>query len=209
MISCVVFDFDGTLVLSNEIKRDTFFAVASGFEKGRERMDEILRSYAADRDGIFSRFAVITGVPDRAAALAGLYTQLCHEQICRCPERPGALETVSTLRSAGVRVYVNSSTPAAPLSRLLQQRFPDYFDGALGGYGCKLRNLHTIAAMERLEPNAVVMVGDGIDDREAAMRFGCGFVGVSGGTLPANPGTHLVDDLRDVLSILPVGKDRI
>ena len=40
---CVVFDFDGTLVQSNEIKRQAFYEVVKNIADAKPLMDEILR----------------------------------------------------------------------------------------------------------------------------------------------------------------------
>ena len=42
MIKFVVFDFDGTLVESNEIKRQTFFEVTDYLPGAKPLMDEVL-----------------------------------------------------------------------------------------------------------------------------------------------------------------------
>ena len=55
MIACVVFDFDGTLVLSNAIKRDAFYMIADRYAGGRACMDELLTSRTGDRAAILQR----------------------------------------------------------------------------------------------------------------------------------------------------------
>ncbi|MDX2479991.1 MAG: hypothetical protein QNK24_06615, partial [Desulfuromusa sp.] len=50
MICCVVFDFDGTLVNSNDIKRETFFDVARSWDPKGEIVAEVLKDWpTADR----------------------------------------------------------------------------------------------------------------------------------------------------------------
>ena len=51
---CIVFDFDGTLVNSNSIKRDTFFEIAAQVSDSEHIMEEVLhRSAGKDRYWIF------------------------------------------------------------------------------------------------------------------------------------------------------------
>ena len=56
MIRCVAFDFDGTLVLSNEIKGGFFFEVASNFPGGKSCMESILLDQSGDRYAIINKF---------------------------------------------------------------------------------------------------------------------------------------------------------
>lgn len=184
MIRCVVFDFDGTLVLSNDIKREGFFAAVAERPDGPERMARILACPPGDRYAIFRRFA--EGTEDDANELAARYSSWCEERILVSPERPGASVALAQLRGAGIRVHVNSATPTAPLRSVVLRRYGEgSFDGVHGGHGAKRENLEAILRQEQLLPSSLAMVGDGIDDRDAALTVGCQFVGVGGGTLAA------------------------
>ena len=97
MIRCVVFDFDGTVVLSNDIKREGFFAVVSAIPEGCSRMAAILSNPPGDRYAIFDTFASETGT--LSSDLVDSYSSWCEERILTCPERHGAERVIYELRA--------------------------------------------------------------------------------------------------------------
>ncbi len=203
MIRAVVFDFDGTLVLSNGIKEDAFYAVADAFPGGRERMKTVLADRPGDRSDIWTRFTSDMGIAEQAGDLIERYTALCETRITACPERAGTSATLQALRAIGLRLYVNSSTPTGPLRVITAARFPPAtFDDVLGGYGRKLENLQRVAGGARLQPSDIVVVGDGTDDADAARAFGCHFVGVSDGSLGGPHSASIIDDLRALPALI-------
>lgn len=202
MIRCVAFDFDGTLVLSNDIKRLGFFAVVAEQPGGHERMAQILACPPGDRYAIFRCFADESGNdPDEMAVR---YSRWCEERILACPERSGASLALAELHRAGIRVYINSATPTIPLRSVVLRRYGEgSFDGIHGGHGAKRKNLEAILRQENLVPSSLAMVGDGIDDREAALTVGCQFIGIGGGTLAAaDPGEEWLDSLECLWPLL-------
>jgi phosphoglycolate phosphatase-like HAD superfamily hydrolase len=100
--------------------------------------------------------------------------------------------------------YVNSATPAGPLRDIVESRYPaGTFQGVFGGPSSKIANLEAIKNTERLAASEILLVGDGIDDQDAARALGCVFVGVAGGSLSRTPSAgHLVDNLREIISML-------
>ena len=87
MISCVVFDFDGTLVDSNDVKRQAFFEIASSHPGGGVQwMGQALDSEAGDRKAVFHAYV-------QRMAEAG--TSLDADQ------RGGSYGAINMLRSLG------------------------------------------------------------------------------------------------------------
>lgn len=202
MIRCIVWDFDGTLVLSNDIKHGGFLAIADAFPGGRAAMEDILASPPGDRTAILAAFAArFDGDP---TALVRRYTEWCEERILICPERAGAAAVLTALRAAGIRQHINSATPTEPLRAVIRRRYGDgVFDGVRGGHGAKVANLMAIMAEEGLGPSQVAMIGDGEDDRAAARAVGCRFHGVADGTLSRRSDCGpLVGDLSELLPLL-------
>jgi len=202
MIRCAVFDFDGTLVHSNEIKRDGFFAVAVGFSGGPAAMEALLANPPGDRFAIFAAFAARFGAD--AGELAEEYGAWCETRILACPERAGATELLAHLRARGIAIWINSATPEAPLRAVVARRYPPgIFDGVRGGHGRKVANLRAILSATGYAPDEILMIGDGTDDRAAALEVGCAFAGVANGSLAATPAPGpMVSNLFDIASRL-------
>lgn len=203
----VVFDFDGTLVQSNDIKRAGFFAVIPQDEASQTAMAAILREPPGDRSEIFRHFAAKCG--GDPALWVRAYSVWCEDRIVSCPGRPGADQAVAELSRSGVRMHINSATPQVFLSEVVKRRYPHgLFAQVLGGHGAKVANLKHIMAADGVAPQNLVMVGDGTDDHAAALAIGAHFIGVGGGTLAAARGAQgLLDDLAALPRMLtePVG----
>ncbi len=119
------------------------------------------------------------GIETFARRWAATYTQRCEEAVSKCPEIPGATATLEWLVARGLPLYVNSATPQEPLLRVLELRsMARHFRLSLGGPADKAENLATICADAGVLPQELLFVGDGEDDRGAALASGCPFIAV-------------------------------
>lgn len=202
MIRCVVFDFDGTLVMSNAIKREGFFAVTADIAGGADAMTALLADPPGDRFAIFAAFSARFG--QDAGEMAEAYGAWCEAAILAAPERSGAGVALAALRRQGLKIWINSATPEAPLRAIVKRRYPPgSFDGILGGHNRKVANLRAVMSAEGLAANEILMVGDGIDDKLGAAEAGCAFVGLDQGTLSLSPEPGpMIADLRDLAPLL-------
>jgi len=191
MIRCVAFDFDGTLVDSNAIKRRTFFDLVEHIDTGERAVTRVLDELRpGDRYAVTREVARLlveqgsgpTGVSavEWGACLAEDYTRRCETAVSSCREIPGASAALTWLAAEGIDCYVNSATPEGALRTIVKRRSLDArFRQVLGGPASKSENLDRIRADAGVSANAILMVGDGEEDRSAAASFGCRFAGVA------------------------------
>ena len=194
-----VFDFDGTLIHSNNIKRDNFFLVCSKYEKRKDYLNNLLSSSKNyDRYKIFEKFCDFHKLNVNHQNLAREYTTLCKQKIKNCAKRKGSQELLLQLFLGQNKVFINSATPEEELQDVVRLIFDFNFDGIFGRPNSKVQNLKKILDLTKSKPNKVIMIGDGLDDFEAANEVGCKFIGISNGSLESNGGKNLISDLTNI-----------
>lgn len=192
MVKCFVFDFDGTLVQSNEIKRNAFFCVVQKFGNFNFIVDATLREDAADdRYAILNKIAkkiVKTVKSDKeltwdilASSLLEDYSRVCEEKLAKCEEVVGASDLLKSLSEEGFPLYINSATPLEPLKKILCSRsFYKYISGVYGKPKDKVENMKEIMNETGTKPGELIFIGDNDTDKKAAEAIGCHFIGIIG-----------------------------
>lgn len=216
MIKCVVFDFDGTLVDSNDIKREAFFEVARPWDSSGKVVQEVFERWpAANRyektrkiaEELICRRLLPAGssLEDWATRLSDDYTARCEAAIAQCAEMPGAMAALEELSGKGLHLFLNSATPVIPLRRLTELRNWDHFFRAVyGAESTKAENLRSIAAQSGADRTEMIHVGDQLDDQVGAEKFGCRFIAMTAGIArsPVKNSPLLVEDLRQLPALL-------
>jgi phosphoglycolate phosphatase-like HAD superfamily hydrolase len=211
MIRCVAFDFDGTLVRSNAIKRESFFEVVAHIHGADKELNDLFGAkFEGDRYELFaelSRRITARGMTDEVPdglQLARAYGKMCQEKICSCGEVSGAGATLVSLKDRGISSYIVSATPERDLEPIVTARRLDmFFKAVLGRPGDKAGHLGHILAQEGIEPLELVMVGDGADDQAAAETVGCHFIAIANSENPDPPRADITtDDLHALPGIL-------
>ncbi len=180
-LAAVVFDFDGVILESAEIKTEAFLELFAAHPEHREA---ILRHHY-EHLGIsrFDKFAwiyrhLLGRELDAAESrrLGEAYSALVLERVLACPPVPGALELLSDLRGR-LRAFVASGTPQGELERIVELRgLAPYFDEVRGAPDTKEVIVRDLLRRYRLGPATVLMVGDGLSDYRAALAAGVRFV---------------------------------
>lgn len=181
-LRAIVFDFDGVILESANIKTEAFLELYAAYP---EKLAAI-RDYHVGQAGI-SRYVKfehiqknILGLPYTAedkARVSAAFERLTRERIFRCPEVPGAERLLRGLRGRVLRV-VGSGTPQPELDLIIQKRAMEgWFDEWWGTPRVKAEIIRDVMARHDVSADRVLMVGDGMSDYQAAAETGARFLG--------------------------------
>ena len=180
MIKCLLFDFDGVIAESVEVKTQAFEELFKDYPgKLREIID-----YHMHNGGI-SRYIKIRHIyesilrepltDETFQKLCGRFAELVKQKVIEAPYTPGALEVIKKCRRR-YRMYIASGTPEDEMQDIVQKRrLSGYFNGVFGAPRNKAEIIDSILKKERLKISEIIFVGDSINDFEAAVKAGIRF----------------------------------
>lgn len=179
MIHTIVLDFDGTLVDSNEIKRQGFLSFACADNGGEAKMRKILNEVSGDRTFILSAYLQeIIGRPCEDGELSDAlqsYNDMVDAAVVSASEMFGASNFLATLRHEGIKLILSSATPEKNLLDIVARRgWLDMFDMVFGSPRDKIATLKSLIS-PKTSASQLAVVGDGQDDRNSAREIGCRF----------------------------------
>lgn len=183
ILEAIVFDCDGIILESAELKSEAFFRLGALFGPIiQKRFYEYhLRNSGVSR---YTKFAWLYRTQlgrditlEESRALGNLFTNYCTEAVRNAPLVPGFMETLDWLNGR-LPLFVASGTPHEELNAILHERgLSGNFKCVLGSPPEKSELLSQILKNNKLEPSLVLMVGDGETDFKAAMENGVTFYG--------------------------------
>jgi phosphoglycolate phosphatase len=201
-IKIIVFDFDGTLVDSAQLKYDAYFELFDDSKRCVENIRSLLSEIYEE-----SRFTIIEAILKRISTgdkrslaakvdqLAEQYNDIVLAGAKSCPELPGAETTLASL-SKKYRLYLSSTTPEASLREIVEFRgWGGYFVDIFGYPRQKSTTLREILKQENASSRQVLIVGDGESDRKSAVENGCFFLHV-GEAFSFNNLNNYIEDIR-------------
>ncbi len=178
MIRAAVFDFDGVIAESTEIKTEAFRRLFDGDERAVE--------YHVANMGVsrYDKFRHITAeilgrtyTREDERRLGEQFSELVVDEVVRCPFVPGARALLERL-AGELPLFVASSTPEEEVRRIVELRgLQPFFRGVYGTPATKAEILRRIVSDGDYDRSEVVMVGDARSDLNGAREAGVRFVG--------------------------------
>lgn len=187
-LRAIVFDWDGTIIRSNEAKVEAFYQIFRDFSESREIITDVLKT---SRES--SRFVILERIfkcfadrgiignntcSDFVKKFSAAYEEIVQGISVECPEVPAASSTIQKL-SKRLPLFLSSTTPKESLIRIITARgLSKYFTACYGYPDTKEEAISKVLSNLDAKPREVLVVGDGISDFLAAQRIGCQFVGL-------------------------------
>lgn len=207
-LKAVVFDFDGVILESVDIKTRAFRILFQDHGAHLKRIVQLHRDNAGlsryEKFQIIYRDFLKRPLPDEEVRrLDRAFSGLVVAEILACPLVPGAQEFLSHAVLQWP-LFVVSGTPQAELLEIVRRRGLDrYFRRVYGSPRSKEVLLHEILTDNGWSAEDLVFVGDGLTDYRAAAAVGIPFVArVANNVSTLFPSSvqWTVTDLRDLMS---------
>ena len=178
MICAAVFDFDGVVLESADIKTNAFRRLFGG--------NPAAVAYHLEHQGVsrYEKFRHVTteilGRPYTDAderRLGTRFSELVLDEVLACPFVPGARALLER-RASQLPLFVASGTPEGELRTIASARgVAGCFAGIYGTPPTKAQIIRRVLRQTALAPGDVVMIGDATTDLEGAQTAGVRFVG--------------------------------
>jgi phosphoglycolate phosphatase-like HAD superfamily hydrolase len=208
-LRAIVFDFDGVILESADVKTEAFLALYA--EHGAEIVAKVREHHLAHL-GIsrFKKFAWIaehllkTPLSEaESVALGERFSALALDRVLAAPMVPGAQAALEQL-SDRLLLFVASGTPQAELDLIVDRRgLRRFFREVWGTPTEKPAIVRDLLARHALAPEEVLFIGDGVSDHQAAVATGLHFLARSTPALREDwlrLGVRRADDLTHLAS---------
>jgi phosphoglycolate phosphatase-like HAD superfamily hydrolase len=175
LIKAVVFDFDGVLIESVDIKTKAFGRL---FEKEGKMAEKAVVEYHLKHTGVsrFEKFKYIYKMILKRELTGEKFDELCRHfselvvtEVIAAPYVKGAKEFLDAY-SASYKCFVASATPQQEIEDIIRKRgMEKYFAGVYGAPTMKTDAVKGVVDKYHFDPGEVLYVGDAISDYEAAV----------------------------------------
>jgi phosphoglycolate phosphatase-like HAD superfamily hydrolase len=210
-LRALVFDFDGVILESADIKTDAFVELFSHLAPSMvaQVREHHLANLGISRfvkfDWIYQNLIQTPLAETEKLELGERFSSIALRKVLACPFVPGAEEALAAL-SPRLPLFVASGTPQDELDRIVDAReLRGHFREVWGSPREKANILHDIAARHDLGMHEILFVGDGASDERAAQVAGTQFLARTTPPLAdhwARSSARKVEDLRTLAGLV-------
>jgi HAD superfamily hydrolase (TIGR01549 family) len=209
VIRAIIFDFDGVILDSVDIKTRAFARLFE--EHGPDVVRQVVAHHLAN--GGISRFRKFAHIYEHilhrqmpageSERLGDKFSDLVFDEVSKAAWIPGAPDFLEQQHGRYL-FFIASGTPQEELERIVALRdLEKYFTGIFGSPATKEQITQRVLEAHGLRRDEVVFVGDAMTDFNAAKASGVGFVGIAPAAgNPFPPGTVSLPDLRGLGGVL-------
>lgn len=206
MVKAILFDFDGVIAESMDIKTDAFARLFDEF--GPEIVKKVVAHHQAH--GGVSRFEKIrlyhehylgkAITDEELSAWCGRFSDLVLDAVVSSPYVLGALELLESCHEK-YSCFIITGTPQEEMEEILSRKgLRRFLVGVYGSPTTKTEIVRELMSAHKFAPKEIIYIGDAMTDYEAAKGAGITFIGrvPEGKPNPFPPDVAVVADLRAV-----------
>ena len=181
----VLFDFDGVIVDSVDLKTDAF---AQMFKKYGKDIEKKVVDYHIYHGGIsryekfkyFYKVLLNTSITEKELNTLGqTFSKIVTNKVIKAPLIDGAEETLEYLKNINTPAFVVTGTPQNEIDIIVEKRkLSKYFKQVYGSPLSKTEIIMKIKKINNFDLKKSLLVGDSITDYNAAVKTQTNFLGV-------------------------------
>jgi phosphoglycolate phosphatase-like HAD superfamily hydrolase len=181
MIKCVIFDFDGVIAESVDVKTEAFKIL---FKDYPEHLETIAQ-FHIDNGGMsrYEKFRFIyKNIIDEALSkdkfieLCNMFSELVVEKVVSAPFVEGVPDLLDKCFNR-FEMFIVSGTPDEEIKKIVRRRELDkYFREILGSPTSKTNLVGKVLKENNYNPKEVIFIGDSRNDLKAAVDTGTHFI---------------------------------
>lgn len=181
-IECIIFDFDGVILESANLKTEIFLELFSDFPQYRQEIYEYqIAHMGISRYHKFQYFYEnlfhLKYTKEIQDELGMKFSNMTQERVLNAPFVLGAKEFLQRNFEA-ISLYIASGTPEEELLEIARKRELDgYFKGIFGSPKNKEEIVEMIISKDAFDRSEVLFVGDALTDFDAARACHLNFIG--------------------------------
>jgi phosphoglycolate phosphatase-like HAD superfamily hydrolase len=206
-MKAIIFDFDGVILQSVNIKTEAF---ASLYSKYGNDVKEAVVAHHLENGGIsrFEKFRIYhteflnCNITDsEIMELADEFSNLVFDGVCNSPYVSGAELFLEHVKNKYL-TFICTGTPQSEILEIVKNKnLSNVFNGVYGSPNDKVSIINDIVASNNLAINDVLFIGDAMTDYKASVQTGIDFVGVKNDDTEFPLGTIEVDSLLEIIKI--------
>lgn len=207
-IKAIIFDFDGVIVDSVNVKTEAF---AELYRPHGTDIEEKVINHHLNNGGMsrFEKFKIYhEEFLDKEISetevnqLADEFSKLVIEKVINAPYIKGAHKFLKTYFKE-YDFYISSGTPTDEIKKITASRGIDsYFKGIFGSPRKKEDHVKEIMENNNYDKEEVVFIGDASSDRKAARKNGVNFIGVLNENIDFSDERYTVNNLEELKPLL-------
>ena len=185
LIKAIIFDFDGVILNSTEIKTNAFINI---FEKEYKKFLPKIIKHHNNNLGIsrynkiriyLQEFIGIEFTKENIDLFANKFSLYCLKKILRCNFIPGVKKFLEDNLDEYL-YFISSGTPTKELNYICKKRkINHYFQYIYGSPHTKTTHIKKISKKFNLKPNEIIFIGDSLSDYKIAKENNLNFIGIN------------------------------